>query len=351
MNNFSATSSHRGGQWFGPTIAHRTVLCANRGLAAGWAGLAGDGGSGLRDFEHGDESFRCDADLADERFDGGLALGGRTGVDDPAQVAGEVADHRWRGGLRLAGDGGGECVAAGGELGDLVVEFAEPGPGGGVVHGAVLEPRVVAVDRGLLGADLGVHGVQFGLPRGAVAGVAGTWSRGRARPTRPDRRDAAGREWRRWSAPAPAASRRWRPRSATVAAQRHSWYRGRGRSGRRRTSSRQSCARGAGSVPGRAAGRRAPRPATCARRGLRRRAARRRPGRAGSATARSQSRGAAGTGAAPRSARALPAGTTLYGTPSAERLAAAAASDGVCASVRGQRRPSGRRRRCSRPKP
>ena len=29
--------------------------------------------------------------------------------------------------------------------------------------------------------------------------------------------------------------------------------------------------------------------------------------------------------------------TTLYGTPSAERAAAAAASDGVCASVRGQR--------------
>jgi FO synthase len=29
--------------------------------------------------------------------------------------------------------------------------------------------------------------------------------------------------------------------------------------------------------------------------------------------------------------------TTLYGTPSAERMAAAAASDGVCASVRGGR--------------
>jgi FO synthase len=34
--------------------------------------------------------------------------------------------------------------------------------------------------------------------------------------------------------------------------------------------------------------------------------------------------------------------TTLYGTPSAERIAAAAASDGVCASVRGQRSPGGR---------
>jgi FO synthase len=31
--------------------------------------------------------------------------------------------------------------------------------------------------------------------------------------------------------------------------------------------------------------------------------------------------------------------TTLYGTPSAERMAAAAASDGVCASVRGPREP------------
>jgi len=31
--------------------------------------------------------------------------------------------------------------------------------------------------------------------------------------------------------------------------------------------------------------------------------------------------------------------TTLYGTPSAERMAAAAASDGVCASVRGRRTP------------
>jgi FO synthase len=31
--------------------------------------------------------------------------------------------------------------------------------------------------------------------------------------------------------------------------------------------------------------------------------------------------------------------TTLYGTPTAERLAASAASDGVCASVRGGRKP------------
>jgi len=31
--------------------------------------------------------------------------------------------------------------------------------------------------------------------------------------------------------------------------------------------------------------------------------------------------------------------TTLYGTPSAERIAAAAASDGVCSSVRGLRVP------------
>jgi FO synthase len=31
--------------------------------------------------------------------------------------------------------------------------------------------------------------------------------------------------------------------------------------------------------------------------------------------------------------------TTLYGTPAAERLAASAASDGVCASVRGSRKP------------
>lgn len=29
--------------------------------------------------------------------------------------------------------------------------------------------------------------------------------------------------------------------------------------------------------------------------------------------------------------------TTLYGTPAADRVAAAAASDGVCASVRGRR--------------
>ncbi|MGO8961463.1 MAG: bifunctional FO biosynthesis protein CofGH [Streptosporangiaceae bacterium] len=37
--------------------------------------------------------------------------------------------------------------------------------------------------------------------------------------------------------------------------------------------------------------------------------------------------------------RALRQRTTLYGTPSAERVAAAAASDGVCASVRGPRAP------------
>jgi FO synthase len=31
--------------------------------------------------------------------------------------------------------------------------------------------------------------------------------------------------------------------------------------------------------------------------------------------------------------------TTLYGVPDAERLAASAASDGVCTSVRGGRKP------------
>ncbi|MEV6632223.1 hypothetical protein AB0M54_15875 [Actinoplanes sp. NPDC051470] len=49
-------------------------------------------------------------------------------------------------------------------------EFGDAGSGGGVVHGAVLECGVVAVDRCLGVVDLGGDGVEFSLPVGV--GVA-----------------------------------------------------------------------------------------------------------------------------------------------------------------------------------
>jgi hypothetical protein len=52
-------------------------------------------------------------------------------------------------------EGLGEFLGSDGELGDLAVQGLEPLAGGGVVHGAVLERGVVAVDRGVLLLDLG----------------------------------------------------------------------------------------------------------------------------------------------------------------------------------------------------
>ncbi|WP_030443616.1 hypothetical protein [Actinoplanes subtropicus] len=53
-------------------------------------------------------------------------------------------------------------------------QFADPGSGDGVVHGAVLERAVVPVDRGLGGGDLGGEGGEFCCAvtgRGVVVGL------------------------------------------------------------------------------------------------------------------------------------------------------------------------------------
>ncbi|HXW88602.1 MAG TPA: hypothetical protein VEJ42_10095 [Streptosporangiaceae bacterium] len=109
-----------------------------------------------------------DADFGDEGFDGGFAFGGGAAGDGVGEVGLEVFDDAgwWRCGL--VAECLGEFVGAGGELGDLVVQGLEPLAGGGVVHGAVLEGSVVAVDRGLLlldlGEDRGVLGALAGVP-------------------------------------------------------------------------------------------------------------------------------------------------------------------------------------------
>jgi hypothetical protein len=134
-------------------------------------------GRGFRagDLEHGDESFRGDADLVDEGFDDGFAFGGRVGVDDLAQVAGEVADRRRPRGLGLAGDHVGEFVTAGRWLGDLVVQVAEPGPGGGAdVAGAAVgagDQAGEVVVAGAGGPLLVRPGPTGGDPRGLREGL------------------------------------------------------------------------------------------------------------------------------------------------------------------------------------
>jgi hypothetical protein len=53
------------------------------------------------------------------------------------------------------------------------VQFREPVSGGGVVHGAVLECGVVALDGGFLRLDLGEDGTVFGVLVGVAVAVAG----------------------------------------------------------------------------------------------------------------------------------------------------------------------------------
>ncbi|WP_155252920.1 hypothetical protein [Salinispora arenicola] len=77
-------------------------------------------------------------------------------------------------GLGLRGQAGVEFGVPGVELGEPVAEFADAGSGGGVVHGAVLERGVVAVDRVLGGGDLVGDGGEFGasvVGGGVVLGV------------------------------------------------------------------------------------------------------------------------------------------------------------------------------------
>jgi hypothetical protein len=60
------------------------------------------------------------------------------------------------------------------ELGHFRSELGEAGSGGGVVHGAVLERRVIPPDRGFLRRDLREYGVGFGFLGVLVAVVVGT---------------------------------------------------------------------------------------------------------------------------------------------------------------------------------
>ena len=153
--------------------AHRTHHCANHGLVrVGGVVFVWDGAAWSWDLEHGDDSFIGDADLGDEGFDGGLALGGGAAGDGVGQVGLEPLDcagRRWGG---FAVHGFCEFVGAGGELGDLALEGLEAGAGGGIVHGAVLERGVVAVDGGFLGLDLGEDRGVLGAPVGVSVAVA-----------------------------------------------------------------------------------------------------------------------------------------------------------------------------------
>ena len=103
-----------------------------------------------------------DAHFGDEGFDGGFALGGGAAGDGVGQVGLEILDHAGRRRCGLVTEGFGEVVGSDGELGDLAVQGLEPLAGGGVVHGAVLERGVVAVDRVLLLLDLGEDGGVLG---------------------------------------------------------------------------------------------------------------------------------------------------------------------------------------------
>ncbi|HEX6404039.1 MAG TPA: hypothetical protein VF003_12905 [Pseudonocardiaceae bacterium] len=134
------------------------------------------GGAWCGDSEHGDDSFLGDADLGDERFDGGFAFGRRAAGDDVGEVVLDRLDGAGRGHGGLGADRVGEFCGAGLELGDLGLEDLEPVPGGGVVHGAVLECLMVPVDGGFFGLDLGEDGAVLGVPVGVAVAVAGLGS-------------------------------------------------------------------------------------------------------------------------------------------------------------------------------
>ncbi|WP_155245953.1 hypothetical protein [Salinispora arenicola] len=83
-------------------------------------------------------------------------------------------------GLGLRGQAGVEFGVPGVELGEPVAEFADARSGGGVVHGAVFERGVVAVDRVLGGGDLVGDGGEFGasVVGGAVVLGVGAFDHG-----------------------------------------------------------------------------------------------------------------------------------------------------------------------------
>ncbi|WP_238424340.1 hypothetical protein [Micromonospora parastrephiae] len=113
-------------------------------------------------------------DFGDERFDCGFALGGGAAGHDGAEVVADAGDGAGRRGLGLRCQAGVEFGVPGPELGESLAEVADAGSGGGVVHGAVLERGVVAVDRVLGAGDLVGGGGEFGAPvvgGGVVLGV------------------------------------------------------------------------------------------------------------------------------------------------------------------------------------
>jgi hypothetical protein len=106
------------------------------------------------------------ADLGDEGFDGAFAFAGGAVGDGVRQVGAEPFDGAGWWGCRLGVEAVGEVIAAAPELGGLLLEIFDAGTGDGVVHGAVLERGVVAVDGGLGVVDLGGDGVEFGVSVG-----------------------------------------------------------------------------------------------------------------------------------------------------------------------------------------
>ena len=93
-----------------------------------------------------------------------------------------------RGWLGLPVEGVGEVVAAGLELCQFVPELFGAGAAGGVVHGLVLERRVVSVDLCLGGGELSGDGVDLGVPsawRSWKSGWAGFRFESQQRPRHP----------------------------------------------------------------------------------------------------------------------------------------------------------------------
>ncbi|WP_240943723.1 hypothetical protein [Micromonospora thermarum] len=119
-------------------------------------------------------------DFGDEGFDRGLAFGGGAAGHDGAEVVADPGDGAGRRGRGLRRQAGVEFGAPGLELGEPLAEFADAGAGGGVVHGAVLERRVISSDGGFGAGDLAGEGGEFGAPvvAGAVALGLGAFDHG-----------------------------------------------------------------------------------------------------------------------------------------------------------------------------
>ncbi|WP_406073814.1 hypothetical protein [Micromonospora sp. NBC_01638] len=119
-------------------------------------------------------------DFGDEGLDGGLAFGVAAASHDRGEVVadqGDGAGRRWGG---LGGETGCEFGVPGVELGQLLAEFPDARTGGGVVHGAVLERGVIAVDSRFGAGDLVGEGGEFGAAvfRGAGALGVGAFDHG-----------------------------------------------------------------------------------------------------------------------------------------------------------------------------